>query len=133
MIEFAYILLRGIRTTFFGFKHHITDTNDRLSYNSQYPNLQRLLNDKYDNSSRRIKVYDGTENENFLFAYPNEELKPIEIGFVVVKPMLEYTSYEGFIVELPTDFEQNNDLINSIKQIVNNYKFSGTYYTINFK
>ncbi|MDR2410119.1 MAG: hypothetical protein LBE13_18700 [Bacteroidales bacterium] len=134
IIDLAFVLLKGIRDTWFRFGEHIKETDVILSYNSQYPNFQRLLNDLYDkNDGRRIKVYDGEAGEDFLLAYPNEELKPVHVGFVVVKPMSEYSSYEGFMVELPAVFEADKDLIDKIKRTVEGYKFAGKKYTIIYK
>jgi hypothetical protein len=110
----------------------IEETDRILSYNSQYPNFQRLLNDLYDTTDRKIKVHDGHAAEYFLLAYPNEEQKPIHIGFVVVKPMSEYKSYAGFIIELPVVFESDRDLVKKIRRTVDNYKFAGTNYQIIF-
>ena len=42
---------------------------NRLSYNSQYPNLQRLLNDRADTQQRRIRVYDATNTITGSIAY----------------------------------------------------------------
>ncbi|MDR0604590.1 MAG: hypothetical protein LBG80_09840 [Bacteroidales bacterium] len=136
-VDLAYVLLQGIRDTWFRFSEHINETDKVLRYNSQYSNMQRLLNDLYDSNNRHIKVYDGAAENNFLLAYPNEELKTIEIGFEVVYQMSEYMSYEGFIVELPNAFKTNGvvdkDLEDKIKRTVDNYKFASTKYTIIYK
>jgi hypothetical protein len=132
IIDLIYVLLQGVRDTWFRFGEHIKETDKILSYNSQYPNLQRLLNELYDSTDRHIKVYDGAASDSFLLAYPNAELKPIEIGFVVVKSMSKYHDYNGFTVELPAGFEGNNDLINKIKRTVEDYKFASVKYEIIF-
>jgi hypothetical protein len=132
IVAFAYVLLKPIRQIWGGVTTHITETDKILSYNSQYPNFQRLLNDLYDETLRRIKVYDGHAADKFLIAYPNSELKPIHIGFVVVKPMSEYKSYVGFIIKLPATFETDNDMVKKIRRTVDNYKLVGTNYKIIF-
>lgn len=98
-----------------------------LSYNSQYPNLQRLLNDKFDNILRRIKIYDG----NFqtpLIIYPTAD--QIEVITPIMIYPAYYYSYPPFIVELPSIFQNDQNKINQINKIVNIYKFLGTFFTI---
>jgi len=98
---------------------------DKLSYNSQYPNLQRLLNNKYDKTLRRIKVLDGN-HQNALIIYPHVDNIPA-VTPLMVYPASNY-SYPPFVVIVPNSFNQN--LINQIVKIVNTYKFLGTKFQI---
>ena len=130
LVNLCYVLLRGIRTLYWRFSRNISQTDVALSYNSQYPNFQRLLNDQFDPALRRIKVYDYQQEEPFILAYAEEELKPIVIvGLKIVLPMNAYASYIGFVVELP-DHVFSSDTEEKIKRLVNNYKFSSTIYKI---
>ncbi|MDR2009212.1 MAG: hypothetical protein LBQ22_01870 [Bacteroidales bacterium] len=101
-----------------------------LSYNSQYPNLQRLLNDEHDPEQRRIKVHDG-EYLDHLVVYPSGENEPLlilnpghENGIIVIH---KYTAYEypNPVMELPAEFENNTDCLARIDRGVSFYKFSG--------
>lgn len=96
-----------------------------MGYNAQHPNLQRLLNDKYDDTDRRIRVYDNTAIVPIV-VYPDNEINPVSIP-VVLYPQLRY-SYMGFIVEIPQNLSV--DTRQQIIKTVNIYKFTGTYYQI---
>ena len=97
-----------------------------LSYNSQYPNLQRLLNDRYDEPDRRIRVYDRSQITPVV-VYPDVAVLPLALPVWVYPERVYY--YRGFIVQVPAEFE-NTDTINQIKKTVNTYKFAGIYYEI---
>jgi hypothetical protein len=126
LVELIYVLLKPIRDIYFRFLTQKEDTENKLSYNAQYPNLQRLLNDKIDPILRRIEVRDSGENIDALLIYPNEELKPIHLGQVLIYPSKMW-GYNPFTVLVPQELDNRE---NRIKRLLDIYKFSGTKYKI---
>jgi hypothetical protein len=127
--DWCYVLLSSFRTLFFGFKQKLIEWDKQLSYNSQYPNLQRLLNDFFDKDNRAIKVYDGEQDEDFLLIYLNADQKPVILGQVIVNDMTKYDGYEGFIVEVPSYLNTADDIL-KIRKMVDSYMFLGVKYKI---
>jgi hypothetical protein len=128
LVEFTYVLIKPIRDIYFRFLEAKQGSENKLSYNAQYPNLQRLLNDKIDAISRRIKVRDSGESIDELLIFPNEELKPIHLGQVPIFPSSRW-GYKPFTVLVPKELE---NFENRIKRLLDNYKFSGTNYEIEY-
>jgi hypothetical protein len=128
LVEFIYVLIKPIRVIYFRFLDSKQENETKLSYNAQYPNLQRLLNDEIDPDSRGIKVMDSGESIEELLIYPNAELKPIHLGQVLIYPSSRW-GYKPFTVLVPQDL---SDKESKIKRILDNYKFSGTKYNIEY-
>jgi len=138
LVEWIYVLIKPILVVYNRFKDLKTDNENKLSYNAQYPNLQRLLNDKLDSILRRIKVKDGDETIDELLVFPNEEIKPIHLGepeeLVLIYPSSRW-GYEPFTVlvpELQENGEEFKKIENRIKRLLDIYKFLGTQYKIEY-
>ncbi|MCL2245861.1 MAG: hypothetical protein FWC10_06720 [Lentimicrobiaceae bacterium] len=84
LVVFIYVLIAPIRYIYNKFIVEKEANENGLTYNAQYPNLQRLLNDRFDSDSRRIEVRDGAGTINETIIFRNEELKPWELGLVVI-------------------------------------------------
>jgi len=130
LVEFIHVLIKPIRDVYFRFLTSKQENENKLSYNSQYPNLQRLLNDKFDDIFRRIKIKDGEGSINELLTFPNEELKPLHLGQVIIYPSSQW-GYDPFTVLVPQELE-NPDRENRIRRLLDNYKFSGTKYKVEY-
>jgi len=130
LVEFIYVLIKPIRDMYFRFLGAKQENEVKMSYNAQYPNLQRLLNDKFDDPLRRIQVRDSGESIDELLIYPNEELKPIHLGQVVIYPSSQW-GYKPFLVLVHNDLK-NENFEKKLKRYLDNYKFSGTQYTIEY-
>ena len=103
---------------------------NRLSYNSQYPNLQRLLNDRADTQQRRIRVYDATNTIAGNIAYNSGQHGKPQLKTDFVARSWQQWGYRPFVVELPAEFQDNANKLNQIIKLVNTYKFAGTKYRI---
>jgi hypothetical protein len=126
LVEFIYVLLKPIRDIHFQFMRAKETTENKLSYNAQYPNFQRLLNDEFDAELRRIQVRDSGGNIEGLLIYPNEERKPLHLGQVLIYPSYMW-GYPPFLVTLPDGFQS---VENRVRRILDKYKFAGTKYKI---
>jgi hypothetical protein len=106
---------------------------NKLSYNAQYPNLQRLLNDKYDSVERRIRVYDSPGTINSCIAFNSGQFGKTQLRTTF--PIYSWKSwgYLPFVVDIaqmPSFFKADIDNINQITKLVNIYKFFGTKYNL---
>ena len=127
IIQLAYVLLYPVQKIYLLFIAYRTQTNNALSYNSQYPNVQRLLNDKIDSSLRRIKVYDNQNNFPVISYYEIDNV-PVITNFIIYHET--YYVQAAFIVSLPAVIYNNNNKKNQIEKLVNQYKFCQTKYLI---
>lgn len=127
IVKLAYVLLYPLKQLHALFIAYQTQTNNVLSYNSQYPNMQRLLNDKIDPSLRRIKVYDN-QNNFPIISYFEIDNVPVITNFIIY-PASHYIQ-AAFIVSLPPNIYNNNNKKNQIEKLVNQYKFCQTKYLI---
>jgi hypothetical protein len=99
-----------------------------LRYNSQYPSMQRMLNDRIDATARRIRVSDNLDAIQPVLAYPSGTVgKQQLVATFTVSSWLVW-GYRGFAVALPSALNQNQK--NRVKKLVNTYKFTGTSYSI---
>ena len=127
IIEFIHILINPIARLHGKLQQSIEETNRILSYNSQYPNLQRLLNDNFD-SQRRIEVKDSGDSIDDLLIYPNAEYKPLLLGQILIHQSSKWGQHPFLVIvphDILTDFVRD-----SIEKTVNQYKFLGTKFLI---
>ncbi|WP_343744211.1 hypothetical protein [Chitinophaga sp.] len=105
----------------------------RLKITPQVVYLERLLNDRYDISQRRIKISDGMIYEP-VFLYQEIEQKPVYLWQESEnKPLYLYTEEEvgsnpvSFYVFTPRNlyFDENE-----MSALINNYKLAGKTYKI---
>lgn len=126
LVELLYCMLYSLKSLHFQFYIFRSNTAKVLTYNAQYPNLQRLLNDKFDNISRSIKVYDGDPQFSIIIYPTSNETE-------VVTPQILYTGSNYlsplFIIDVPVAFQNQQNIINQINKTVLNNIFLGT----NFK
>jgi len=95
--------------------------------------LERLLNDRYDYSSRRIRIDDPISHDPW-FIYLQEELKPKALYLEQEnKPVFLFTEGEAgkakddFIIYVPLDIAFDE---NEMRSLVDNYKLFGKHYKI---
>lgn len=103
------------------------NTRRALSYNCQIPQIQRLLNDYFDNDLRRIKVYDGTERIP-LIVYRNNENRGIIVPFVILHHVSDYI-VNPFVIDV-SNVSLSDEQINQIEKLINTYKLCGKQYVI---
>jgi len=126
--QFIYALLYPVERIFKGaFTPFMNLINKQLSYNCQYPSLQKLLNDSADNIYRRIRVLDNCY-EIPIMIHP--EADQIAVFTTLLSSPEQYYIYSGFIVKLPIAFKKDKDKIKKIEKLVNINKFAGTIYKI---
>lgn len=105
----------------------------RLSITPQVVYLEKLLNDKYDFTARRIYIYDAEWHQPW-YIYKDEELKPERLyQESEEKPVWLYSENEvgelkiDFVVFVPSavDFKENE-----MRGYLDMYKLFGTHYKI---
>jgi len=105
----------------------------RLYITPQIVYMERLLNDRYDISGRRIQVKDALVYEP-EYIYQEQELKPVYIYLETEnKPLYLFTDFEigsdsfDFFVLVPADLTYNE---NEMTALIDNYKLAGKRYKI---
>jgi hypothetical protein len=105
----------------------------RLYITPQVVYMEKLLNDRYDISGRRIRVKDALVFEP-EYIFQEQELKPVYIYKEEEnKPVYLFTDDEigsdsvDFFVLMPSDLSYNED---EMTALINNYKLAGKRYKI---
>jgi hypothetical protein len=105
----------------------------RLYITPQVVYMEKLLNDRYDISGRRIRIKDALVFEP-EYIYQEQELKPVYIYKEEEnKPVYLFTDAEigsdsvDFFVLVPPDLTYNE---NEMTALINNYKLAGKRYKI---
>lgn len=112
------------------------EVSAELSYNSQYPSMQRLLNDKLDPTLRRILVEDDSSTVDGLFIYPEvyEDCILLEEAETTNNCTLITESsawgHNPFVVKLPAALFGNTDTLNQASRLIKKYKYYGVKYKI---
>lgn len=109
----------------------------KLTITPQVVYLEKMLNDRYDGTLRRIYIVDGKVYDP-LYLYMKSELKPLiiyttgEISISKPKQFL-YTKGEGnivtfdFVVMVPAGLPYN---LNEMVSLIKTYKLAGKLFTI---
>lgn len=130
-------LIKPLQTLNDEFVIYINDTFYLISFTGQVIYLEKVLNDLYDSSLRRIYIQNGTllglppyiynvvENRE-RYIYRKNETNPNQL---YLRNIQEYTSSNDFIVFVPSGIN-TPQLETQIKAIVNRYKLAGKRYSI---
>lgn len=106
----------------------------KVGYKHQKNYLERILNDRFDPSLRRIYLADNTTTNTFylyknieskppLYMYKNSEGKPP----LYMRKNSEYSTSSGFVVFVPSDLVYEEAWL---RATVNYYRFAGINYSI---
>lgn len=107
--------------------------NYDLSITGQVCLLEKLLNDKFDNTLRRIYIEDGEKSKR-KYIFKRNEFVPLPIYTTAeTTPIFFYLNGEittityHFIANVPTGLSYNNDVM---KSVLNIYKLPSRKYKI---
>lgn len=130
LLAFINALLAPIRTKYNNFIQFKTDTDYRVQHNGQVCYLQKMLNDKFDNSLRRIRVQNVPAKPRLSFYQPEDDKS---VFFYEDEPLVHFytpNSYYNefdFEVLIPTSLSHYND---QIATEINYYKIYSKNYQI---
>lgn len=103
----------------------------RLSHNSQVCYLEKVMNDHFDITQRRIYITDFTGVQRLYF-WPEADLR--DVDFSITQFFWEDAAYADsgidFIVNIPMDVATTDPLIAYMKSLLNEYKLPGKNYLI---
>lgn len=137
-VDYLVALMKPLEQINFLFKIFRRESIYKVVHNGQVVYLEKVLNDRYDNSLRRIYIsdsfeYDPTwvyiENENLpvyiedqeaVYIYPEEVFAEANVDFIVFVPL---------DLQPSTAIELNNFLI-QMRSLINYYKLASRRYTI---
>ena len=126
------IVLNGILKGFIDLHKKI---DDDLSITPQVCFLEKILNDKYDDKERRIRIQDVGVVEGYFF-FPKKDPKKKDppppgkkfyFGEAYVVKDTRYSNADaGFVVVLPEQMKATNDM----RALINRYKLASVEYWI---
>lgn len=131
LLAFINSALAPLRTKYDEFLNFKIDAEYRVNHNGQVCYLQKMLNDKFDNSLRRIKVQNVKPKEQ-LWVYQPEDEKPVYVYDEIDHPVYVYNK-EDYYNEF--DFEVLippflNTQINLMKVQINYFQIYSKNYQI---
>lgn len=131
LLAFINAALAPLRTNYDTFLSFKEDAEYRVKHNGQICYLQKMLNDKFDNSLRRIKVQNVKPKERLWFYYEQDD-KPVFFYNEEDHPVFFYNPEDyynefDFEVLIPTVLA---DKINQISVQINYYKIYSKNYQI---
>jgi hypothetical protein len=105
-----------------------SEKETRMSYNSQACYLRKMLNDKFDLFSRRIRI-EQNQNAAHLFVCRQEEEQPVTLGRVSLnrRDAIEYDS--AFVVNVPQPLRPADS---AMRAALNRYKLATRNYIIKY-
>lgn len=101
----------------------------RLQITGQVCFLEKMLNDRYDQTDRRIYIDDAIDRPP-LYLYQDDENKPVYLGSRPLYRDSEFSiNLDDFVVFVHREiiFE-----FNELRGLVNAYKLAGTRYSVQF-
>lgn len=126
LLSLAWTLTHGVRVLHLRGLAARTQHWKEISFNSQYPLLQKLLNDECDPTNRGIRIMDNDEVPDTVVAYPNStSYVQSVVGVLVVHPWHNYL-YPGFVIVLPENLDVDKK---RVVKLADTYKMTGTHYT----
>ena len=104
------------------------ETTNKMSYNSQVFSIQKMLNDRFDNDERRIRIAQ-TDVRQPLMLYKREEEKPVILGRKTIyrRDAVEYDN--SFTITLP---EMLRVFESRVKNSIDFYKLTTMQYKLNY-
>ena len=128
----AYLgaLVRPVDTLYSLFMIFRRDTLYKLQHTGQVVFLQKVLNDRFDNTDRRIYITDGIVNEP-THVYTHAEDKPVYLGtrYIYTRAELAFKDV-NFIVVLPAGMTLSAEARIRMKSLINYYKLTTKTYRI---
>lgn len=135
----AYLnaVITPLKEYYIGFVASKDDAIYKVSHNGSIVLLTKVLNDKFDNTLRRIYIKNFQRNEGVRF-YPEASQRevgfysPAKIGF---RPSLNNSEGSDFIIHIPVEYQYSNELqlnkfLIKLRAQVDYYKLFAKKYTI---
>ncbi|SNR16547.1 conserved protein of unknown function [Tenacibaculum jejuense] len=130
IINFLKSLIKPLTELYQVFKRYRTETLYKINHNGQVVYLQKVLNDRFDKTQRRIFISDGLFN-NPTYVYPHEDQKDIYLNtqYIFNQTELEFKDVD-FVVVLPSDISVSDEEDIRMRSLINYYKLASKTYKI---
>lgn len=106
------------------------DTLYKINHNGQVVYLQKVLNDRFDKTARRIYITDGLFNDpTYVFPYQDDKDVYLNIQYIFNGLELAFKDVD-FVVVLPSDINLSVEEDIRMKSLINYYKLASKTYKI---
>jgi len=130
-------LLSPLKTVNESFVSWVTSKRVELTYNGQTIHLERMLNDIFDSSLRRIKIIHSTDLRDYDYFFSEEQPGDYDYFFSELQPAryswftfeFALTETQGFRVTVPAELASLED---QIKGQILIYKIATIQYELNY-
>ena len=135
IIALLQAFIKGLQTVNDYFVAFVQEAFYKVSFTGQVQYLEHILNDRYDNTLRRIYIEDALQLQPYL--YNKAENRPPIIIYnksegqtpFYLKNKIEYESDYDFIFNVPTGI-LTLELERAIKSLVKIYKIAGKRFSV---
>lgn len=141
LIDWLVSLLKPLEEVNFLFKNFRKQAIYKVVHNGQVVYLEKVLNDRYDNSLRRIYITDAFEFDP-TYIYPEDEELPVYIypenedqpRYIYPESVFGESNVD-FIVFVPLDLQPSNpttlnNFLIQMRSLINFYKLASRRYSI---
>lgn len=140
LIDWVVALLKPLEEVNFLFKNFRKQAIYKVVHNGQVVYLEKVLNDRYDNSLRRIYIADAFEYDP-TWVYPENENLPVYVNpeageavYIYDDSILQESNVD-FIVFVPLDLQPStpttlNNFLIQMRSLINYYKLASRRYSI---
>lgn len=125
-VAFLRSVVAPITALHYEFTQRRNDDHYKLDHNWQVCYLEKVLNDRFDVSARRIRVIEGDRYER-QYIYTNAEQKPKYLGSIYLRLSSDYSD-DGFDFTIDMAGVRADEY--DVTAQVNFYKLEGTRYNI---
>ncbi|WP_136464955.1 hypothetical protein [Flagellimonas onchidii] len=135
LIAWLQVLIAPIKGLYNDFLKYRKKVDYKLNHNSQVCYLQKVLNDAFDNESKRIYIENGIFIQALYVYAPKEEL-PVYVGTQYIYSDGDLTGGQiDFIVNVPIGLKPSDPIalegfLSDMRALVNEYKLASKTYNI---
>ncbi|WP_299713676.1 hypothetical protein [uncultured Tenacibaculum sp.] len=130
IVNYLKSLIKPLVELYQTFQKFRSETLYKINHNGQVVYLQKVLNDRFDKTLRRIYISDGLFN-NPTYIYPYEDQKDIYLNtqYIFNQTELEFKDVD-FVVVLPSDITVSDEENIRMRSLINYYKLASKTYKI---
>ena len=125
-------LIKPVRCLYIEFLTYRHLVNYRMEHTGQVVYLQKVLNDNFDSTKKRISISDGSKYD-WVRIFRTDEKKPKYLKKLHLYDHLTYgDTGADFLVHIPKDISvwEDNGLMAKCRSLLNYYKLAGKRYKL---
>ncbi len=132
MLSWLNVLLAPVKCLYMEFLKYRTLVNYKIEHNGQVVHLQKVLNDSFDSTNKRIYMSDGSKYD-WVYVFKTDENKPRYLKKIQLYNHLSYgDTGADFQVHIPSEIPiwENKSSMAKFRALLDYYKLAGKRYQL---